>query len=163
MSNLSSDATGNREIIKQGRANPVLFVSSPNKRQGSTDQFPFNFHSPQFFLVESAVQSSVPPNRTVDLQKEQDSVSAVHKARRYRKLDPWVPLSKKTKHLFTTTHSNIIQIPSPIFQLGNFVRSQKILNPACTGPGLFHTRSCLENRPLQPAIRRSFFPSLPLT
>ena len=37
MPNLSSYATGNREIMKQGRANPVLFVSSPKKRQGSTD------------------------------------------------------------------------------------------------------------------------------
>ena len=66
----------------------VLFVSSPNKRQGRTDQFPFYLYSLQFFLVENAGQSSFPPNQTVDLQKEQDSISAVHKVRRYRKLDP---------------------------------------------------------------------------
>ena len=88
MSNLSSYATGNHEIMKQGRANPVLFVSSPNKRQGRTDQFPFYLYSLQFFLVENAGQSSFPPNQTVDLQKEQDSVSALRKARGGRKLDP---------------------------------------------------------------------------
>ena len=135
--NLSSDATGNHEIIKQVRTHQFyLSVHQTRDKDVQTNSHSICTH---FSFFWTRMQVNLLSRQTKQSICKKNKTQFQH-CTKHGAVGNWTLESRYQRRLSIFSlpcNSNIIQIPSPIFQLGNFVGSQKILNPACTGPGYF--------------------------
>ena len=138
MPNLSSYTIGNREIMKNKVA-PIQFYLSVHQTKDREAQTSSHSIFTHFSFFWSRVQFNLLSRQTEQSICKKNKTQFQHCAK-HGAVGNWTLECRYQRRLSIFSlpcNSNIIQIPSPIFQLGNFVGSQKILNPACTGPGYF--------------------------